>query len=82
MMIKKFYPAMSIVIMLTQAGCAGWFGGDKNEYQNASKQAPLEVPPGLSSPAGDDRYVVPDAKGSINASQFGKDRPAAKPQAA
>ncbi|MGB8856033.1 MAG: outer membrane protein assembly factor BamC [Burkholderiales bacterium] len=82
MMMKKFYPAMSIVIMLTQAGCAGWFGGDKNEYQNASKQAPLEVPPGLSSPAGDDRYVVPDAKGSINASQFGKDRPAAKPQAA
>jgi outer membrane protein assembly factor BamC len=69
-----------IVLLLTLTGCASWFGGSKSEYENAGKQKPLEVPPGLSSPAGDDRYVVPEAKGSVSASEVGKGSVATKPQ--
>ncbi|MGB8337359.1 MAG: outer membrane protein assembly factor BamC [Burkholderiales bacterium] len=79
MTMKNFVRIVLLVLLLTLGGCAGWFGGDKSEYQNASKQKPLEVPPGLSAPAGEDRYVVPEAKGTVNASDYGKDRTTTKP---
>src|SRR6476646_10051564 len=32
----------------------------KVDYKNSGKLPPLEVPPDLSRPSGDDRFVVPD----------------------
>jgi outer membrane protein assembly factor BamC len=46
------------------AGCGGVPGvlqGEKIQYKGAGKLPGLEVPPDLTSPARDDRYVVPDA---------------------
>ncbi len=79
-MMKNSWRIQSLAMLLLLGGCAGWFGGDKSEYQTAAKQAPLEVPPGLSSPAGDDRYVVPEVKGTVSASEVGKERVPVKTQ--
>jgi outer membrane protein assembly factor BamC len=78
MTMKNSLRILSIGLLITLTGCASWFGSSKSEYENASKQKPLEVPPGLSSPAGDDRYVVPEVKGAVSASDAG--RTTAKPQ--
>ena len=78
MTMKNSLRLLSIVLVMTLSGCASWFGGDRSEYENAGKQKPLEVPPGLRTPAGDDRYVVPEMKGSVSASDV--DKGAAKPQ--
>jgi outer membrane protein assembly factor BamC len=78
MTMKNSLRVLSIGLLIMLSGCASWFGGSKSEYENAGKQKPLEVPPGLSSPAGDDRYVVPEAKGSVSASDV--DKGGAKPQ--
>lgn len=53
----------------------------KVEYKSASKLPPLEIPPDLTRPTADDRFVVPDvnAKGSATFSQYAKDR-AGQPQ--
>ncbi|MEY4729970.1 MAG: hypothetical protein RL020_1128 [Pseudomonadota bacterium] len=75
---KNSLRILSIISVISLSGCAGWFGGDKSEYETATKQKPLEVPPGLSSPSSDDRYVVPEAKGTVSASDVSKTT--AKPQ--
>jgi len=53
---------------------------DKVEYKSASRQKipPLEVPPDLTRPAGDDRYAVPDInpKGQATYSDYSKERAA------
>ncbi len=77
-MTKNSWRIQSLILLLMLGGCAGWFGGDKADYQTAGKQAPLELPPGLSTPGGDDRYVVPEVKSAVSASDIGK--VAAKPQ--
>jgi outer membrane protein assembly factor BamC len=52
--------------------------GDKVEYKSASekKLPPLEVPPDLTRPSGDDRYAVPDInpKGQATYSEYNKER--------
>jgi outer membrane protein assembly factor BamC len=78
MKMKNSWRIQSLFLLLMLGGCAGWFGGDKEGYQSAGKQAPLEVPPGLSTPGGDDRYVVPEVKSAVSASDAGKI--AVKPQ--
>ncbi len=79
MTMKNFLKRSSLVVLILMGGCASWLGSDKNEYQTAAKQAPLEVPPGLSTPNTDDRYVVPEVKGgAVSAADFGKDKPPGK----
>src|SRR5689334_11731076 len=46
------------------------------DYKSASKLPPLEVPPDLTRPTADDRYVVPDvgARGTATYSEYSRDR--------
>lgn len=46
----------------------------KVDYKSTTKLPPLEIPPDLSRPGGDDRYVVPDSKGTATLSDYNKDR--------
>lgn len=57
---------LSVVAALTVSGCTmfGLFGANKNtDYRTqGGKIAALEVPPDLTSPTVDDRFVIPDGK--------------------
>lgn len=53
----------------------------KVDYKSSTKLPPLDIPPDLARPGGDDRFVVPDAKGTATLSAYNKDR-AGKAQAA
>jgi outer membrane protein assembly factor BamC len=48
----------------------------KIDYKSASKLPPLEIPPDLTRPTGDDRFVVPDVggKGSATYSEYSRER--------
>lgn len=48
----------------------------KVDYKSAGKLPPLEVPPDLTRPSADDRYVVPDVnpKGSTTYSEYSRER--------
>src|SRR6266850_3720761 len=47
----------------------------KIEYKSAGKLPPLDVPPDLTRPTGDDRFVVPDtARGAATFSEYQRDR--------
>ena len=52
-----------IAAVFLAAGCS-WFGGKKNEeFKAASRPSkPLEVPPELTAPGSDDRFVIPDPR--------------------
>jgi outer membrane protein assembly factor BamC len=55
--------AVCMVAVLMLSGCS-LFGGNKNTDFRAGggKIQPLEVPPDLTSPSVDDRFVIPDGK--------------------
>jgi outer membrane protein assembly factor BamC len=48
----------------------------KVDYKSTSKLPPLEIPPDLTRPGADDRFVVPDGnpKGTATLSDYNKDR--------
>ena len=49
----------------------------KVDYKSAGKMAPLEIPPDLTRPSGDDRFVVPDVnspKSTATYSEYNRDR--------
>jgi outer membrane protein assembly factor BamC len=47
----------------------------KVDYKSSTKLPPLEIPPDLTRPGGDDRFAVPDApKGSATFSDYNKGR--------
>ena len=50
------------------------------EYETAGKNPPLEVPPDLTEPASEDRYIVPDIKASESKtySAYSKERASGK----
>lgn len=51
-----------LAAMLLAAGCSSFeVPGSKIDYKSTSRLPPLEVPPDLTRPSGDDRFVVPDA---------------------
>ena len=61
--------------VLLLGGCSGfndWLEGkDRNPYRTTSTLPPLEVPPDLTSPTRDNRYLVPDsAPGSATLSGY------------
>ncbi len=57
---------LSVLVTLTVSGCTmfGLFGANKNtDYRAQGGKIPaLEVPPDLTSPTVDDRFVIPDGK--------------------
>ena len=72
---------IAIAAVALATGCSTTkIEGDKVEYKSASKQKlpPLEVPPDLTRPTGDDRYAVPDInpKGQATYSDYSKERSA------
>jgi len=66
--------------VLLLGGCSSvseWAEGDKTQYKNSGTLPPLEVPPDLTAPSRDSRYVVPDAQKSATLSgyqQEGRDK--------
>ncbi len=57
---------LSVLVALSVSGCSmfGLFGGNKStDYRTqGGKIAALEIPPDLTSPTVDDRFVIPDGK--------------------
>jgi outer membrane protein assembly factor BamC len=79
--------AVAACAALALVGC-NTFGGfelpsKKVDYKSAGKIPPLDVPPDLTRPTADDRYLVPDVnpKGTATFSAYNKDRSGA-PQTA
>jgi outer membrane protein assembly factor BamC len=75
------------VVLLGGCGVTDWLEGkDKTEYKTSSALPPLEVPPDLSAPTRDNRYVVPDNAGgpgtsTATLSGYQAERKEAKPAA-
>ena len=75
------------VLLLGGCGVTDWLEGkDKTEYKSTSTLPPLEVPPDLSAPKSDSRYVVPDNAGgpgtsTATLSGYQAERKEAKPAA-
>ncbi len=70
-----------VLLTLSLAGCTV-FEGKKIDYKSAGTLPPLEAPPDLVMPAGDNRFAVPDInpKGTATFSAYDKER-GTKPQA-
>lgn len=64
--------------LLALAGCAGTtdiLSGKKVDYKSAGQLPSLEIPPDLTTPARDNRYIVPDTgKSSATLSGYEADR--------
>ncbi|MBZ0105108.1 MAG: outer membrane protein assembly factor BamC [Sulfuricella denitrificans] len=73
----------SIALLALLAGCSSSFmEGKKIDYKSAGKVPSLEVPPDLTAPSTDGKYVVPDvsSQGSATFSTYKRER-AEQPQA-
>jgi outer membrane protein assembly factor BamC len=76
---KVLRPALIVVAaaILSLTGCkTTLFEGKKIDYKSATKTRPLEVPPDLTQPNVDERYVVPDTNpgGTATYSDYARDR--------
>ena len=70
------------IVACAALGACSWFEGKKVDYKSAGQTAPLEVPPDLMRPGGDDRFKVPDVNptGTATYSDYSRER-AGKPRA-
>lgn len=82
---KSTAAAYAVIAVLAMTGCStiqNLSDSRKIDYKSASanRLPPLEIPPDLARPSGDDRYVVPDVNpsGTATFSSYSKER-AAKP---
>ena len=68
--------ALCVVLVVSVAGCGLMPESKKIDYKSAGKLPPLEIPPDLTTPGKDDRYVVPDISpsGSATYSAYNRDR--------
>jgi len=73
---------VSLVALSLALGGCGTLESKKIDYKSAQSIRPLEIPPDLTAPTRDDRYVVPDVspRGVATYSAYSADR-AARPQA-
>ena len=85
----KDYRRLGVLALLTTtmlSGCNSipFLESKKLDYKSAGKLPPLEVPPDLTTPGTDDRYVVPDiaTKGSATFSAYNQERSGKSQQAA
>lgn len=67
---------VNVVLILIVSGCNLLPESKKIDYKSAGKIPPLEVPPDLTAPSADDRYVVPDiaSSGSATYSAYNRER--------
>ncbi|MCC6472394.1 MAG: outer membrane protein assembly factor BamC [Burkholderiales bacterium] len=54
------FAAVALAALAAGCGSTSLFESGRIEYKSAGKLPPLEVPPDLTAPTRDDRYVVPD----------------------
>ena len=81
-MLKRFAVLASVLLLGACSTMNEWLEG-KVEYKNANTLPPLEIPPDLTSPARDNRYVVPETgKATATLSGYEAERREAKPAAA
>jgi outer membrane protein assembly factor BamC len=59
-MTRRFAAALAAGCMAVLGGC-GWLTDDKIDYKSQGTLPPLEVPPDLTTPSRDNRFVVPEA---------------------
>jgi outer membrane protein assembly factor BamC len=73
-----FLSMLRNVVVLVAAcllvSCGGSMFEKKIDYKSAGKLPPLEIPPDLSKPRSDDRYLVPEQEGSATLSEYNQDR--------
>ncbi len=74
--------AVFVLLAFTLSACS--FGGKGIDYKSvANREAPLEIPPQLSTPAVDDRFTIPGGKpGSATFSTYNKGTTENQPVAA
>jgi outer membrane protein assembly factor BamC len=67
-----------VMLSLAMSGC-GMVESKKIDYKSAAKLPPLEVPPDLVAPAGENRYAIPEAQdsGAATLSTYSQERQAA-----
>lgn len=67
----------AVCVGVAVTGCAGLFE-NQVDYKASAKARPLELPPELTQPAADDRFLVPESgKGSASFSEYAAGRRAA-----
>ena len=81
-MLKRVAVLTSVLLLGSCAGVNDWLEG-RVEYKQAATLPPLEIPPDLTSPTRDNRYVVPETGTSTaTLSGYQAERRDAKPAAA
>lgn len=67
---------IAVVAAVLLAGCSGTgeLFDSKIDYKSAGQLPPLEIPPDLTAPARDTRYVVPDTRQSATLSGYQQER--------
>src|SRR5260221_1453936 len=80
-MLKRFAVLASVLLLGACTTINEWLEG-RVEYKSATTLPPLEIPPDLTSPARDNRYVVPETgKSTATLSGYEAERREAKPAA-
>ncbi|SFN40208.1 outer membrane protein assembly factor BamC [Nitrosospira briensis] len=76
MLHMKWRIVVALCLAVTVAGCNLLPEAKKMNYKSAGKLPPLEVPPDLTAPGSDERYVVPDINptGSATFSAYDRER--------
>ena len=82
---RKAVVLASVLLLGSCSSLTEMLEGKSTDYKNAAALPPLEVPPDLTSPTRDNRYVVPDtvtSKSTATLSTYEAERRDAKPAAA
>ena len=76
MLHMRWRVAVALSLAVLMAGCNLLPEAKKIDYKSAGKLPPLEIPPDLTAPGTDERYIVPDisSTGSATFSAYSKDR--------
>jgi outer membrane protein assembly factor BamC len=78
MQLRKAATCLLAILLGATLGACSYLGleSKKIDYKSAGKLPPLEIPPDLTRPSSDDRYVVPDInpRGSATYSEYNRDR--------
>jgi outer membrane protein assembly factor BamC len=83
MKFHKLVLPLTLLALLGGCGSMSFLEGKKIDYKSAGKVPPLEVPPDLTAPSSDGKFVVPDVnpQGSATFSAYSRER-SSQPQAA
>lgn len=82
MKFRKLVLPLTLLALLGGCSSISFLEGKKIDYKSAGKVPPLEVPPDLTAPSSDSKFVVPDVnpQGSATYSAYSRER-AGQPQA-